>query len=519
MRMKDGFDLKNEKSHRLSPNRNPWISLIPVAIGVFMVLLDVSILNVALPSISQEFNAKASDVQWILNAYLITLVILLITFGKIGDMVRRNLLYATGMVVFTIGSYLCAESWSIGSFIAFRVIQAIGGAIMMGNSIALITELFPLGKRGAAMGVNAILVATAFSLGPILGGWLTTHLGWHWVFYINVPVGIVGITLGLLLLPSLGKRISEPIDLPGLVLLAMGLGFFTLGIIKGQDWGWDSEKTIASFIISFPYIFAFAVREVTYEYPLLDLRLFRIRNFTAGIAALFFIMMGVSTSLFLLPFFLQGIKGLTAEESGYWLVAIPIMNTVVAPVAGRLSDRINPKIMMTLGPLIFATGLYLLSDLKVGVTFWELTPVLSMLGIGLGMLMAPTLNVVMASIPIERAGMTSGTINTMNNLAQAMGIAFGGVLLTGKMNDLIPGYGNQLPNPGQMMILKYIAGLGITSPLQGMVDAFMESLHHVFLSAIPFPLLGSFIILAFLQGKAHLDKVRQMRAKMAQIAM
>ncbi|MBO8181288.1 MAG: DHA2 family efflux MFS transporter permease subunit [Archaeoglobus sp.] len=497
---------------------NPWVSMIPVAIGVFMVLLDVSILNVALPSITQEFNARASDVQWILNAYLITLVILLITFGKIGDMVKRNLLYATGMGIFTLGSYLCAQSWSIGSFIAFRVLQAVGGAIMMGNSIALITELFPLGKRGAAMGVNAILVATAFSLGPILGGWLTTHLGWHWVFYINVPIGIAGVTLGLLLLPSLGKRVSEPIDFPGLILLAMGLGFFTLGIIKGQDWGWDSEKTIASFIISFPYLIAFAVREITYEYPLLDLRLFRIRNFTAGIVALFFIMMGVSTSLFLLPFFLQGIKGLTAEESGYWLVAIPIMNTVVSPIAGRLSDKINPKIMMTLGPSIFTIGLYLLSDLKVGVTFWELTPVLSFLGIGLGLLMAPALNVVMASIPIERAGMTSGTINTMNNLAQAMGITFGGVLLTGKMNDLIPGYGNQLPNPGQMMILKYIATFGITSPLIGMVEAFMESLHHVFLSAIPLPLLGLFIILVFLQGKAHIEKVKQMRKMMTQVA-
>ncbi len=498
---------------------NPWISLIPVAIGVFMVLLDVSILNVALPSISQEFNARTSDVQWILNAYLITLVILLITFGKIGDMVKRNLLYATGMGIFALGSYLCAGSWSIGSFIAFRVLQAVGGAIMMGNSIALITELFPLGKRGAAMGVNAILVATAFSLGPILGGWLTTHFGWHWVFYINVPIGIIGIILGLLLLPPLGKRVSEPIDFPGLILLAMGLGFFTLGVIKGQDWGWDSEKTLASFIISFPYLIAFAVREITYEYPLLDLRLFRIRNFTAGIVALFFIMMGVSTSLFLLPFFLQGIKGLTAEESGYWLVAIPIMNTVVAPIAGRLSDKINPKIMMSLGPLIFTTGLYLLSDLKVGVTFWELTPVLSFLGIGLGMLMAPALNVIMASIPIERAGMTSGTINTMNNLAQAMGITFGGVVLTGKMNDLIPGYGNQLPNPGHMMILKYIASLGVTSPLVEMVEAFMESLHHVFLTAIPFPIIGFFVIIIFLQGGTHLERVRKMGVKVAHSAL
>lgn len=161
---------------------NPWLSLIPVAIGVFMAVLDASILNIALPSIMQDFNAKATDVQWLLNAYLITLVVLLIAFGRIGDMVRRDLLYSTGMAIFALGSYLCAESWNITVFIIFRVIQAVGGAIVMGNSMALITELFPPGRRGAAMGVQAILVASAFSLGPILGGWLTTHLSWHWVF-------------------------------------------------------------------------------------------------------------------------------------------------------------------------------------------------------------------------------------------------------------------------------------------------------------------------------------------------
>ncbi len=487
---------------------NPWLSLIPVAIGVFMVLIDTSVLNVALPTIAQDFNAKATDVEWLLNAYTVTLVVLLIPFGRIGDMVRRDLLYCLGMSLFVFGSYLCANSWCIESFIAFRVLQAVGGAIISGNAMAILAELFPPGKRGEAMGVQAILIASAFSLGPVLGGWLTTHLSWHWVFYINVPIGIVTVILGLILLPSLGGFRREPIDFLGVGLLAIGLGFFTLGIIKGQDWGWSDEKTLMSFLIAIPYIIAFLAREITYEYPILDFSLFKIRNFTAGIVALFFMMMGLSLSLFLLPFFLQGIKGLTAEEAGYWILPIAVLNTFVAPIAGRLSDRINPKITMCLGPIIFSLALLLLSDLDVDVRFWEIAPVFSMLGIGMGLVMAPAMNVMITAVPPEKAGMASGTIRTFNTLAQAMGVAFGGVLFTGRMNDLIPNYGNQLPNPMQMKILGILVLKGFGSPFVMIVEAFMRSFRYVFINAIPLTLIGFLIILIFLKGEEHLKIVK-----------
>ncbi len=483
---------------------NPWISLIPVIIGVFMVMLDTSILNIALPEIAQDFRASASDVQWLLNAYLITLVVLLITMGRIGDMVRRNLLYTGGMAIFTLGSYLCAESWSIGAFVTFRIVQAVGGAILTGNSMALITELFPAGKRGAAMGVQSILIASSFALGPVVGGWLTTRMGWHWVFYINVPIGIMGVIIALLLLPSTGRRVREPIDIIGLMLLAVGLGFFTLGIIQGQDWGWRSEKTMASFLISFSYLIAFGVREITYDHPILDLSLFKIRNYSTGILSLFFLSLGLSTSMLLLPFFLQGIKGLSAEESGYWILPLPIINTVIAPMAGRLSDRINPKIIMSLGPVFFSTGLFLLSRIDMDVRFWDLIPIFLVLGGGMGMLMPVAMNVMMSSVPIHKAGMASGTIQTSNSLARAMGVAFGGVLFTGKMNDLIPGYGNQIPGPMQIEFLRFLAGKGFPGPLVMIVDSFMKSLHQVFLDAIPLVITSLLIILLFLKGREHL---------------
>jgi len=490
--------------------RKNWLGIIPLSIGLFMVLIDVSILNIALPSISEDFNAKASDVQWILNSYTLTLVVLLILAGKIGDMVERDKYFAFGMALFTISSYLCAESWDVYSLIAFRAIQAIGGAIISSNTLAIMVELFPPGKRGTVMGINAIMIASAFSIGPILGGWLTTHLSWHWVFYINIPVGIAGVSLGLTLLPKMPPKVKEKIDFMGLILLTIGLGSLTLGIINGQDWGWDSDKTLACFIIATPYLLTFVLRELTCEYPLLDLNLFRIRNFSAGIFSVVLIFLGLSLSLFLLPFFLQGIKGLTAEQAGYWILPIPIMNTIAAPFAGMLSDRMNPKYTMSIGPIFFIGGLIYLAQIDESITYWEMAPGLALLGMGMGLVMSPAMNVIMSSVPPQKAGVANGVMRTMNSLAQAMGVAIGGVLVTQNMNDLIPGYGNQLPDPGKMMLLKILAINGNPS-IYYFVNAFVETLHRVFNTAIVLPILGLIVIVFFLSGEEHLRKMKEGR--------
>jgi EmrB/QacA subfamily drug resistance transporter len=473
-----------------------------------MVLLDVSVLNVALPSIAEDFNAKMSDVQWILNAYTVTMVLLLILAGKVGDMVRRDLYYMAGMALFGFSSYLCAEAWDVTSLIAFRALQAVGGAMLSSNVLAIMVELFPPGKRGAAMGLNSILTASAFTLGPILGGWLTTHLSWHWVFYINLPVSIISLVLAWVFLPKMEAKVRESIDLLGLILLSIGIGALTVGIIKGEDWGWSSQKTLACFIVAIPYLIAFVLRELICEYPLLDPDLFRIRNFSTGVVSLSLLFLCIATSLFLLPFFLQGIKGLSAEESGYWLVAIPLTNVIVSPIAGRLSDRTNPKYLMSLGPVLFIFGLYLVSDIGADITFWELSLKIIPLGVGIGMLMAPTFNVVMASVPPHKAGMANGAVRTINTLAQAMGIAIGGVLLTGKMSEYIPGYGNQLPDPGTMSLLKLLAEHGNPLPLMEMTEAFIKSMHYVFLTVIWLPLLSLLVILVFLSGEEHLEKMK-----------
>ncbi|MEM0203673.1 MAG: DHA2 family efflux MFS transporter permease subunit [Archaeoglobaceae archaeon] len=485
-----------------------WIAFLPVSLGLFMVLLDVSVLNVALPRIAEDFNAKMSDLQWILNSYTLTMVVLLVLAGRLGDIYERNKLFIVGMIVFTASSFLCAQSWSIESLIFFRIIQAIGGTILSANTLAIATELFPAGRRGTVMGLNAILMASSFTLGPIIGGWLTTHLSWHWVFYINVPIGILSTIAGWFMIPRLGAKEKVPLDYLGTLLLAIALGSLTLGIIEGQNWGWSDEKTLACFAISVPYLIAFVFREITYEYPLLDLSLFKIRNFTVGCLASSILFFGMSASIFLIPYFLQGIKSLTAEQAGYWMLAMPIMNTIVSPIAGRLSDKMNPKYLMCLGPLLFSLGMLNLRDLRLEVTYWEFFVLLMPIGIGMGMMMSPTLNVIMASTPIEKAGVANGTLRSMNTLAQAMGVAVGGVLLTNRMKDLIPGYGNQIPDPGTMKVLASIAIIGNPAPLVEMVEGFMDSLSFVFSTMLWFPIITSLITFVFLSGEEHLNSLR-----------
>ncbi len=487
---------------------NPWLSLIPVVIGMFMVVMDTSILMVALPKITQDFQATASDVQWLLNAYLITLVVFLIVFGKIGDTTRRDLLYTAGMIIFIIGSYCSAKSWNIGVFIFFRVVQAVGGAVIMGNSLALITELFPPGQRGAAMGVQSILIATSFALGPVIGGWLTTNLSWHWVFYVNVPIGILGILTAFLFFPPLGGVSKEPIDYVGVILLAIGLGFFTLAVIKGQDWGWWNDKTLWSFAISFAWLAAFIAREITYDYPILDINLFEIRNFTAPMLALSFLTMIFAAAIFLIPYYLQGMLNLTAETAGIWMIPMSFANFIAAPIAGKLSDKINPQITMCFAPIVFASGLLTLSNIGVNEDFFSLAVPFAMLGAGVGMMMPAAMNVMMSAVPEDKAGMASGTFQTSNSLARSIGISFGGVVFTGKMNELITNFGNIIPSPQMMKILGVAAIVkGNLLPLLEVADAFVKSLQAVFYAAIPLVAISLVISMFFVKGKEHLKTI------------
>ncbi len=323
---------------------NPWLVLFSVALGLFMVVVDISILNIALPTIAEAMHASLAEVEWTLIAYTLVLTGLVPFFGRISDVLGRKRLFIIGVLAFAGASLLAAFSQSIFWLIGARMVQAIGGALITSNVLAIITDTFPEGRRGVAMGVQAILVSGGAAIGPTLGGFLVTHFGWGSVFLVNVPVGILAASMGALILPPLRRnRTLEPIDWLGAGLLFSGAGMVLLGITKAPEWGWISLATLALIAAGLAVLGFFVFRERHTQFPLVDLSLFRIRQFAAGQVAGSFTTMTMATMMLLFPFYWQALRGYSAQTAGLLMLPLPMTLMIVAPLSGRLSDKFGAR--------------------------------------------------------------------------------------------------------------------------------------------------------------------------------
>ncbi len=488
------FEETNVETDPAGPN--PWLVLLSVALGLLMVIVDISILNIALPSIATSMNASLAEIEWTLIAYTLALTGLVPFFGRISDVFGRKRLFIVGEIIFAAASLLAAQSpfmlWLIGA----RVLQALGGALISSNTLAIITDTFPAGKRGAAMGVQAILISGGAAIGPTLGGFLVTHFGWQSVFYVNVPLGIIAAVFGAKVLPPLrSNRTLEPIDWTGSMFLFLGLSGTLLGVTKGPDWGWTTGKTLLSIIGGLAVLALFVLWEMRRRAPLVDLSLFKIQEFTAGQLAGLFATMSLSSLTFLFPFYWQGMRGYSAEKAGILLLPLPLALMVAAPIAGRLSDRVGARGISTAGLLVLALALFLLSRITVGMAIWNVLWRLLFLGAGLGMFTAPNNNAVMSSVPSQRRGIAAGLLGMFRFSGQSAGIAFAGVIFA--VFAVAPG--------GFAM-----HGLPTTSEASGIAanpaqveqlrTAFVHGLDAVALAAIPLACFGA--LLSLLRGRA-----------------
>lgn len=458
---------------------NSWVILLVVALGFFMILLDTTIVNVAIPSIITALHASLDQVLWVLNAYILVYAVLLITAGRLGDMYGPKKLFMTGLVLFTIASAACGLAQAPNQLILFRVIQGIGGALLTPQSMAIITSIFPPEKRGAAFGVWGGVAGVAAVTGPTLGGFLTTSISWRAIFYVNVPIGIVTIILAWLVMPEVVSNRRHHLDVPGILIVSGALFALVFGLIEGQryDWGpiWSfGEFSVASIhagIVSIPTLIAagvlllafFIYTEIHEAEPLLPIGLFRDRNFTlaniiSGIVA--FGMLG----LFLpMTIFLQSVRGLDALHAGFVFVPMSLVSMVVAPFSGRLVDRISGKYVLVVGMLLFAAGLLIVvfvsSLSSTGLTY---TPALVVAGLGMGMTFAPLMTLAMRNIHPSQAGSASGFINTTRQVGGAMGSAVVGAVLE-----------NRLANELHAQALTYAARLPVAARSQ-----FVSSFAH-----------------------------------------
>jgi EmrB/QacA subfamily drug resistance transporter len=420
------------------PARNPWLVLIFLSLGFFMILLDTTIVNIAIPSIISALHSSLDQILWVLNAYLLVYAVLLITFGRLGDIVGQRRLFITGLVIFTAASALCGLAQDGNQLIAARVLQGVGGAILTPQTLSIITMIFPPERRGAAFGLWGAVAGVAAVTGPTLGGFLVTYVDWRWIFYVNVPVGIVALLGAIFIVPDLRPGRRHQLDLVGVVLASAGLFGVIFGLVEGQRYDWSAflgPITIPEVIAAGVLVFiGFIFYERYQQEPLLPLSLFSNRNFSIAIwvsAVVAFGMLG-----FFLPvtIFLQSVLGFSALKAGLTFLPMSLISMLVAPVAGRLSDRFGGKYFLMLGLTCFAAGMglvvYLISLSATQATFWGPA---ALAGIGMGMTFAPLTTVAMRDIRPQMAGAASGVINTVRQLGGSVGSAVIGAVLQNRL--------------------------------------------------------------------------------------
>ena len=443
----------------MTENRaNPWAVLIVLCLGFFMVLLDVTIVNIAIPSMVDGLKATLDQILWVLNAYTLTYAVLLITAGRLGDRYGPRNLFAIGLAIFTLASAACGVAQDPLQLIVARVFQGIGGSLLTPQTLAILTTIFPAQRRGAAFGIWGAIGGVATIAGPTLGGVVVTYLDWRWIFFINVPIGLVALAATFLIVPDLRPGRAAGIDPVGVLLATAGLLGITFGLIEGERFSWGTVTTVAGVPITIPAILAAGALLIVAFFawdhfrpnPLVPMAIFRDRNF--GLmnwvsATVSFAMVG----LFLpLTIYLQSALGFSALKAALTMVPMSLVSLPVAPVAGRLADRFGGKYILMGGLTFFAAGMAWV-DWRAGIdsTWLTFLPGLVVAGLGVGCTFAPLATVAMRNVQPRLAGAASGVLNTTRQLGGAIASAVVGAVLQNRLaaslHDQAVAFAGQLP--------------------------------------------------------------------------
>ena len=418
---------------------NPWLVLVVLTTGFFMILLDTTIVNVAIPAMSKGLNATLDEILWVLNAYILVYAVLLIPAGRLGDLFGQRNMFALGLAVFTLASALCGFSQNSTELIAARIVQGVGGALLTPQTLAILTSIFPPERRGAAFGIWGGVAGLATIAGPTIGGALITYFDWPWIFFINVPIGIGAFIATFLIVPDLRPGRRQGWDLVGVALATAGLFGIVFGLIEGQRYNWGE---IASYGVTIPEVIGggvalmivFVVWEYFQKQPLVPLSLFEERNFavTNWIAAA--ISFGMLSMFLPVTIYLQSVRGFSALTAGLTFAPMSLTSMIIAPFAGRLADRIGGKYILMTGISLFTVGFSLVAYVAGPDSTWInfLVPAI-IAGAGMGMTFAPMTTVAMRNIQPRMAGAASGILNTTRQLGAAIGSAVVGALLQNQL--------------------------------------------------------------------------------------
>jgi EmrB/QacA subfamily drug resistance transporter len=417
------------------PNRK-WWTLGAVAFGLFMIMLDNTIVTVALPTIRRDLKIGISELEWIVTAYTLTFAAFILIGGKLADLLGRRLMFNVGLAIFTISSFVCGSASDIQMLIGARAVQGVGAAIMIPSTLSIVTATFPPRQRGTAIGVWAGIAGMALAIGPLLGGVLTQQLSWHWIFFVNVPVGILAVVVSRIVIPeSRDTSHEQGLDLPGLLSSGLSLFALTYALIEGNDKGWSSSLIVSLFVVAAVLMIVFVLLELHQRLPMLELSLFRIGNFVGSVLVALLVSLAMFGVFFFMSLYIQNIIGYSPTRAGASFLPMTVLVILVAPFAGRFSDRIGSRWLMGAGMMLVAISLYLFSRVGLNTTYPELLPPMIIGGIGMPLAMSPTTAAAMATVPVDKAGVGAGVLNSFRQVGGSLGIALLGAIMASRSSS------------------------------------------------------------------------------------
>jgi EmrB/QacA subfamily drug resistance transporter len=440
-----------------------WMILIVLNIFTFMSTLDGSIVNIALPELSKQLKLPMAQIEWVTTGYLMAICAAILFFGKLGDIVGKIRIFKIGTIVFVIGSMLCGFSLSLPALLASRVIQAIGASMTMANSQGIVTDIFPASERGKALGFIGTFVSLGSIAGPSLGGIMVSTLGWEYIFWVNIPIGVIAILLGWKVLPKDLTRTKATIDVPGSLLFAIFIISLFAGLLLGQQLGYGDSLIVTSLIVAIISLIAFLWTELRRKEPLLQLSLFKNPLFSLSILCGFLVFTANFCFNIIAPFYAQNMLNLSPFEAGFLLMLLPICMVVVAPISGALSDKIGSEFLTFAGLVVMVIAQFGLAELHEGSSVVLVGVWIAMLGIGSGLFQSPNNSLVMSKVPRTQLG-SAGSVNSLvRNVGMVVGITIATTILFHVMSDK--------------------AGYRVTGLVPGRPELFISGMHVVFMTS------------------------------------
>jgi EmrB/QacA subfamily drug resistance transporter len=498
-----------EKIRSLAPSEanRRWWTLGAMCFALFMIMLDNTVVNVALPSIQRDLDTSLSSLEWTINAYTLTFAVLLVTGGRLGDIFGRRRMFLFGVITFALSSAAIGLAPTDAWLIAGRAVQGIGAAFMMPATLSIISNAFPPNERGKAIGTWAGVSAIALAIGPLVGGWMVEHLDWRAIFYINVPVAAVAVVVTLWAAhESRDETAARTVDLHGVLTLGAGVGALVLALVEGNSWGWDSAGVLALFAVAIASLVAFAFIERRVKNPMLDFAYFKARTFLGANVVAFLVTFAMFGMFLYIALYMQNVLGYSPLEAGARFLPTTLVVMALGPVAGRLSDKVGPRPLLVGGLTTVAIALFWQSFIEVDTSYWFLLPAFVLMGAGIAFVMSPMSTAAMNAVDRTKAGAASGVLSMTRMVGGTLGVAIIGAMVSAIGRDQLSGL---LPraSSGQLDQLSDSLGAGSGAHLPAAVEhasnlAFTGALGDALVVAAAVALIGAVAAWALVSKKA-----------------